>query len=150
MEESGLLKNFIQNKNGKSTQKLWDELKGIIFDIRYQFVPKKTTGKPAWREKGDIPISEEIRHAIKEKHRLHRNWMRSRKRGENNMQTLYKRARNKVKKLMVAAKSNYEKSICDQTRQNPKGFLVPCQKQTEDKINNIPAKRWRYESVEIQ
>ena len=64
VEESGLLKNFIQNKNGKSTQKLWDELKGIIFDIRYQFVPKKTTGKPAWREKGDIPISEEIRHAI--------------------------------------------------------------------------------------
>ena len=116
-------KGFIATKNGKSVDNLWNEVKDMLLFLRDQYVPKKTSGIPTWRKKGNMPIKVEIRNMIKEKKRLHRRWIRSKNEARReDLRKQYVNVRNKLKKNMTNAKIAYEKKVCEQSKENPKVF----------------------------
>ena len=53
-------------------------------ELGNEFVPKKISGAPSWKTKGSVPVNKAIRDAINNKKRLHRRWISSLYRSDNN------------------------------------------------------------------
>jgi len=85
---------------------------------RDDFVPAKLTGLPSWKEKGGIPINQEVREEINKKKRLHKKWIRPKHQPDNQLiHDSYKRV-----KLMLQRKKDFEKKIGSNAKRNPKRF----------------------------
>ena len=99
-------------------------LKDKIIQLRHKYVPSSNKNEPEWGKKGKLAINQELRQAIKDKRRHHRKWIKSTKnrREECKERNNYVAARNKVNRLMTRAKRDFEKSVCQDSRNNPKRF----------------------------
>jgi hypothetical protein len=91
--------------------------------LRDHFVPKRKSGKQIWKDKGTTPISEDLRKKIKEKKHLHRKWFNATgQQRRSHFRSKYVRIRNDVKKMMHQEKKDFERNICNQSKENPKAF----------------------------
>ena len=123
MDKDNWLQIFIRDADQLDVNDCWAMLKTKLHHLRNQYVPQSKVGEPSWRGKGRVPISKQLRQLIKEKKRLHRRWMKSINNGnEETDRQNYTRVRNNVNKLMTRTKREYERTICNQTKENPKRF----------------------------
>ena len=124
MTETNWLENFARDKENASIENIWNTLKSQLLHLRDNFVPKKcSSGKPHWTSLDTVPISKEVRDAIKEKRLLHRRWMSSKKHGDAKSAYLsYAKYRNKVKRLIHQSKRKFEKKIAKNCKHEPKLF----------------------------
>ena len=97
----------------KDVDELWSSLKTMFFELKALYVPKLTKSvKHSWQEEGSFPINKEVRIAVHEKNKNHRQWMRA----ENGMnaeiaRVQYAKSRNKAKAILRKSKRAYERSI---------------------------------------
>lgn len=122
LEESNWTLEFINAAEDKQVDELWQQLKNVIIHLRDTFVPLKEFGKPFWKSKGKFPINKDLQNAITDKRRLHRKWIKSppAERKENRLQ--YITARNRANRMMAQKRREYEKNICNASKNNPKVF----------------------------
>ena len=115
---------FVRSRNTNSIEELWTSLKSKLLDLRAKFVPKVTaSAKPKWREKGSVPIDNALQLAIRNKKLHHRHWMKAKSEsGANDARHAYRKANNKVKRMMRKAKRNFERSIAQNSKSCPKSF----------------------------
>ena len=67
---------YITSVKNKNVEKLWEDLKSKIHEMRDKFVPKiKQHDQPTWKEKGGYPINTALKDAIHKKRVMHRQWM---------------------------------------------------------------------------
>ena len=77
------------NKETATSEELWLFLKTKLLELIDKFVPRETpSGKPAWRDKGSIPLDQKTRLAIQAKEKSHRQWMAAKKRDESDIAKL--------------------------------------------------------------
>ena len=121
--ESNWATQFIQTAHNKTVNTIWKEFKSMLLNLRELFVPLKEVGKPSWKDKGNIPINKDLQQLIREKKRLHRRWIKSHSQPiAKKSRTEYIKVRNKVKRRMTQAKRNFERNICNRSKDNPKVF----------------------------
>ena len=114
---------FVAENMNQSTDVCWLTFKAKMYEIREKFVQTRLSGTPHWKCKGDIPISEDIRKAIREKKRLYRQWLSNYGHtSTENRRKAYNKARNKVKTLMRQAKHIFEYGIACDAKRSPKRF----------------------------
>ena len=107
--------------------------------LRDRHVPRSKKGKPPWKSKGSIPISVELRQLIKDKKRLHRRWIKAiETEDKTSTRQSYIRTRNRVNSLMVQTKRQYERSICNQSKRNPKIFWKHIRRKLKSKTGVSP------------
>ena len=103
-------------------------------------MPKLTKSvKHSWQEKGSFPINKEVRIAVHEKNKNHRQWMRA----ENGMnaeiaRVQYAKSRNKAKAILRKSKRVYERSIAMKSKMNPKLFWSHTRKKLKTKSSVSP------------
>ena len=120
--------NWEQNSmaDGRSVQDpeiLWNSLKTKLLELRNKFVPTKKTRAGSIGLKGSFPISEKLQKAIKEKHSLHRRWIKCRRNGNGSMREAYTKSRRKVKQMIRKSKRTFEKDLATGSKENPNLFL---------------------------
>ena len=122
LELSNWKEEFMAGAKEKSPEELWSLLKSKLIELRNKFVPTKEikAGVNGW--KGTFPINEAVQNAIKEKHSLHRRWIKSKKSGNNALRETYHKSRCRVKKLIRQAKRSFEKELASGSKKNPKQF----------------------------
>ena len=119
---------------------LWSSLKTMFFELKALYVPKLTKSvKHSWQEKGSFPINKEVRIAVHEKNKNHRQWMRA----ENGMnaeiaRVQYAKSRNKAKAILRKSKRAYERSIAMKSKMNPKLFWSHTRKKLKTKSSVSP------------
>ena len=95
-------------------------------------------GKPRWSSKGNVPLDDITRKAIKDKLKFHRQWLRSRSGGERDSNRVkFAKARNKVKNLVRLPKKKFEKQIADNAKSNPKPFWAYARQKTRSGISPL-------------
>ena len=115
-------KQFLEQSEKKSVEEIWHKFKNDLIDLRNRFVPLKDVGNTFWKRKGRIPINRELQTIIKEKRRLHRKWLKSSPIHRPEIRRKYTSARNKVNQKMREARRNYERDVCNKSKENPKRF----------------------------
>ena len=122
LESSNWKEKFIVEANDKGPEELWSLLKCKLIELRNKFVPTKKikTGINGW--KGTFPINKTVQSAIKEKHSLHRRWIKSKRCGNNALREAYHKSRCRVKKMIRQAKRSFEKELASGSTKNPKQF----------------------------
>ena len=125
LNDTHWMETVLRTGTTMSVEELWNAIKSKLLQLRDKYVPTKViTGEPAWKNKGDIPVSKEVREAIRQKHAAHRRWMRNisdiSMRSEASQ--AYNKARKKVKRLMRQVKRNLEKTIALSCKEKPKMF----------------------------
>ena len=132
--------NFITSLLGRKSNDVWTAVKSKINHLKEKFFPKaRITGKPAWTEKGSVPISETLREAIRKKHAEHRHWIAKKKRGNaHEARIAFTKARNKVSTMMRKATRNFEKSIARSSKMNPKLFWAHVRRRMKTKAGVAP------------
>ena len=88
--------------------------------------------------KGSFPIDKSIQQAIKEKHNLHRRWIRGTRRGGQSCRAAYTKSQDKVKRLIHQSKRRFEKGIAANVKFNPKEFWVYVRKKLNTKSGVSP------------
>lgn len=112
---------FIQNAGFNTVDTNWNNLKGMLLEMRDKYVPKMKDSQ--WKSNGNFPIGHELQQTIKDKSRLHRKWIKSLNSGGENLERQrYVRIRNKVNKQIRQKKRAYEGTICNESKDNPKRF----------------------------
>ena len=111
-----------KHNDEKTVESLWQQFKSTLLQLRNQFVPLKETGKPFWKKKGKIPISQDLQNLIHEKKRLHRKFLRSTPSNLQENRVNYIQMRNNVNRRMKQERRNYERDICKKSKENPKIF----------------------------
>ena len=121
LESSNWMETFMSEGKNKDPETLWSDLKSKIFQLRSSFVPTRTikTGVDCVN-KGSFPIDKPIQQAIKDKHSLHRRWMKGMKRGNPSLREAYTKSERKVKRLIRQAKRVFEKGLAERSKKNPK------------------------------
>ena len=123
LETSEWKESFLQDASVELPEALWMNFKSKLIDLRNRFVPKREIKNETKNMKGSFPISKTLQIAIKEKHSIHRRWIRSRRRGSLSVtRETYNKARKKVKQMMRRSKRSFEKSIASDCKRNPKPF----------------------------
>ena len=122
LESTNWKEEFMVEAKDKSPEELWNLLKRKLIELRDKFVPTKEikAGVSGW--KGTFPINKAVQNAIKEKHSLHRRWMKSKRFGNNALRETYHKSRCRVKKLIRQAKRSFEKELASGSKENPKLF----------------------------
>ena len=72
---SNWTEKFVIQNQSKSVDELWSSFKSDIHEIRNKFVPKQLSGIPSWKSKGSVPINQVLHDAIRNKSKLHRQWI---------------------------------------------------------------------------
>ena len=131
---------YIRLGTNMDAETLWEILKTKILDLRNEFVPRQTiTGKPTWQDIGSFPINKTLQEAIRNKHVLHRRWMKAKNRNHDETARLaYTKARNKVKTGMRQAKKGFEKGIAKNSKTNPKEFWSYVRRKLKTKSGVAP------------
>ena len=144
---------YITSVKNKNVEKLWEDLKSKIHEMRDKFVPKiKQHDQPTWKEKGGYPINTALKDAIHKKRVMHRRWMVSTHFPNSESARLgYTRARNKVTNLMRQAKRKHEKDIANNCKNNPRVFWshVRLQLKTKSGVAPLLAKEDDKESLKF-
>ena len=125
LNETRWVENLFSTSEIMSVEELWNAVKSKLLQLRNKYVPTKiVSGKPMWKKKGDIPIGQNVRVAIRQKHAAHRRWMRNINHSSMSADALleYKKSRKKVKRLMRQATRNFEKMIAKNSKEKPKLF----------------------------
>ena len=124
LNDSGWKDEFEIAANNSRIEDLWAMFRSKLNELRVKFVPKtKETAGISWKEIGGFPIDRSVQSAIRSKHKLHRTWMSAKGKTDSEEARLnYRKASNKVKKLIRQAKRRYEASIANQCKANPKVF----------------------------
>ena len=123
LESSKWKESFLQEASNEGPEVLWQILKSKLIELRNRFVPTRLTKTGTESIKGSFPISQVLQTAIKEKHRIHRSWIRCKRRGSfSTTREAYCKARKKVKRLMRQSKKSFEKAIATESKKNPKPF----------------------------
>ena len=109
----------------------------MLMCIRNKFVPKVC--QQGWKRKGKIPISKDLRNAIRNKHTAHRKWILKKNRIDGDQVRMeFKRKRNKVKTLLRKAKRDFEKNIAAKVKNNPKSFWGHVRQRLKSKSGIAP------------
>ena len=124
LETTNWANTMIEIAKNETVENFWILFKEKLYSLRDKFVPKiRDTGKPHWSSKGNVPLDDITRNAIKDKLKCHRQWLRSRSEAEKDSNRVrFAKARNKVKNLVRLAKKKFEKQIADNAKSNPKPF----------------------------
>ena len=124
LETTNWANAMIEKAKNETVENYWMLFKEKLYSLRDKFVPKiRDSGKPHWSSKGNVPLDDITRNAIREKLKCHRQWLRSRSGAEKeNNRVRFAKARNKVKNLVRLAKKKFEKRIADNAKSNPKPF----------------------------
>ena len=123
LESSNWLSTFMSEGKDKDPETLWASLKSKLLELRNKFVPTRTTRTGMdCVNKGSFPIDESVRKAIKEKHKLHRRWMKGIRQGNQTLREAYTKSCRKAKKLIRQSKRSFEKGLSDRSKKNPKEF----------------------------
>ena len=123
LESSNWKETFMQEASNKGPESLWQILKSKLIELRNKFVPTLVIKTGIENMKGSFPISKSLQRAIKEKHSIHRRWIRCKRRGSlSSTREAYNKARNKVKQLIRQSKRSFEKEIASGSKKNPKKF----------------------------
>ena len=123
LESSNWKETFMQEASNKGPESLWQILKSKLIELRDKFVPTLVIKTGIENMKGSFPISKSLQRAIKEKHSIHRRWIRCKRRGSlSSTREAYNKARNKVKQLIRQSKRSFEKEIASGSKKNPKKF----------------------------
>ena len=129
-----MMKNDLNNHDWKDClselkpiEDSWKEFKDILLNLRDGYVPKSKDTTPPEERKGEIPLKKSVRDLIKQKSKLHRRWIslrsaRSSPQLISESRQKYNIVRNKVKNEVMREKRNYEKRICERSKDNPKVF----------------------------
>ena len=138
---TGVATDFLKKAKTQSIEEMWASIKQTIDDLKSSFVPKTTvSGKPAWTEKGNFPISEKSIEAIKEKRKCHRIWMKTLRERENpeHARCAYAKAASKVKSLLRKEKRKFEKGIAAEAKSKPKFFWAHARRKLKTKVGVSP------------
>ena len=124
LEDDGWREKFVATAKDKSVEEMWDSIKSMIMDMRGSFVPEKECAcAPKWKDIGGFPVNSAAKEAIKEKHAAHRNWMNSLRHGDPiTARERFRKASNKTKRLIRKCKRQFESSIAESSKTNPKPF----------------------------
>ena len=118
-------KFMIQNQS-KSVDELWNSFKSEIHQIRNKFIPKQLNGISSWKTKGSVPNNQVLRDAIRNRSKLHRQWISSKNvlnvSDAENVRQAYTKARNQVKAMIRKSKREFERNTGIQSKSNPKIF----------------------------
>ena len=88
---------------------------------------------------GSIPNNKKLQEAIRDKHASHRRWITAKHHGDAEAARLtYAKIRNKVKNMMRQAKREFEKSVADKSRTNPKAFWSYIRRRLKTKSGVAP------------
>ena len=122
LESSNWKEKFKLEAKDKGPDELWSILKCKLIELRNKYVPTREikAGNSAW--KGSFPVDKAVQSAIKEKHSLHRRWIKSKRSGSNILREAYQKSRHRVKKLIRQAKRSFEKELESGSKKNPKQF----------------------------
>ena len=71
---SNWTEKFVIQNQSKLVDELWSSFKSDIHEIRNTFVPKQLR-IPSWKSKGSVPINQVLRDTIRNKSKLHRQWI---------------------------------------------------------------------------
>ena len=125
---------FMAENKDNDPETIWSSLKSKLLELRNEFVPKRCekSGINA-SKKGTFPLDKNLQQAIREKHRLHRRWIRGIKSGNVNSHNAYIKSRNKAKKLIRQSKRLFEKGIASRSKSNPKEFWKYVRKKLKTK-----------------
>ena len=138
LESSKWHESFLQESENKSPEELWESLKMKLTDLRNKFVPFRETKIGADSLKGTFPINTMVQRAIKEKHSLHRKWIRCRGEEKSHLRAVYNKSRSKVKRLIRQSKRSFEKGIAANCKKNPKRFWKYVRKKLRTKSGVSP------------
>ena len=106
----------------------WSLFKTKLLQVQDEHVPHRLTkGRPQWMNKGKYPIDEKTRKEIRSKHRA---WEKAYTTKSESSKLIYKRQRNKVRKLTRKLHIDYEKNIGKPSR-------------TQSVFGNMPNQRLR-------
>ena len=109
--------------NQNDVNSLWNKFKDVLLSLRNRFVPKRMSKNQLWKEKWKAPISEDLQNKIKEKKRLQRKWFNASDQIIRlNFRRQYIIVRNDVKRMLRQEKKDFERKICNQSKENPKVF----------------------------
>ena len=105
----------------KDSETQWTMFKGKMLELRSEFVPKRTikAGNDG-SNKGSFPIDKQVQQAIRDKHTLHRRWMKGKRSCSTPQREAYTRSQRKVKRLIRQAKRAFEKGLAERSKKNPK------------------------------
>ena len=136
---SNWCEDFVNGAKNRTVEQNWLQLKNKLTELKERFVPlQKASLKPRWRKSG-VPINDETKQAIKSKKRAHRHWMVAKRREESEAgRSAYKKASNKVKKLLRKAKKLFEKGIAMEAKKNPKKFWSHARSKLNTKTGIAP------------
>ena len=139
LESSKWKEKYLADGEGKDPEDLWCSIKTKLLELRNEFVPIRTieTSNNS-TVKGDIPINKTLQKAIKEKHSLHRRWIRGIQRGSQEARAEYTKARNKVTRLIRHSKRMFEKVVASNSKTNPKDFWKYVRKKMKTKSGVSP------------
>ena len=123
LESSNWKGSFMLEIGNKGPETLWEHLKTKIIELRNKFVPTRDIKTGINGMKGSFPVNKAVQRAIKEKHILHRRWIKC-KGGARQSSTreAYNKSRKKVKQLIRQSKRSFEKAIASGSKKNPKRF----------------------------
>ena len=108
----------------------WKHFEEEFHNAIDMFIPKRTF-QPGKKSKGryrKTPLSLQTRKKVKEKNRLWKSYLKSRKIEDFE---LYKRVRNQVRRASRREERAYEKSVVEEVRGNPKKFWSFVKKKTQ-------------------
>ena len=142
---------WFREQNFNAVEECWAAIKKKLLELEEKYVPKKKlTGKPSWK-KGIFPINKASQEAIKDKHKKHRSWMRSKQCDDGEeAHNSYKKARNKVRRLLRNAKRAFEKNISRQAKTNPKVFWGYARQNLKSKAGISPLLQDKKEPLSLQ
>ena len=128
---------FLKESDSLSVEDHWLTLKRMLVSVRNKFVPKVC--QHDWRRKGKIPVSKDLRNAIRSKNAAHRNWILKKNRVDGDHARMeFKRKRNKVKTLLRKAKRDFEQNIASKIKSNPKSFWSHVRQKLKSKSGIAP------------
>ena len=122
LRSSNWTETFMLEARSKGPEASWELLKAKLLELRNKFVPTREIKTGIDGMKGNFPINKTVQLAIKEKHSLHRRWMKGKKRGSQCLQEAYNKSRSKVKKLIRQSKRLFEKGLASVSKSDPKRF----------------------------
>ena len=96
LETTNWANAMIEKAKNETVENYWMLFKEKLYSLRDKFVPKiRDSGKPHWSSKGNVPLDDITRNAIREKLKCHRQWLRSRSGAEKeNNRVRFAKARN--------------------------------------------------------
>ena len=140
IRSSNWAEGFVSPGTNTSVEDLWFSLKSKLYYLTDKFVPKtKISGRPSWKDKGNVPIDKPLQEAIRNKHAKHRRWIKVKKHGNAEAARLeYTKSRNKVSHMMRQATRRFEKDVALKSKHNPKAFWAHIRRRMKTKSGVAP------------